>query len=57
LPLSSLARLTAQEQPAVILRVDGQRAIELQWELEPSFSKRTAESALTDMNVLVEVSR
>ncbi|MDB4994885.1 MAG: cobalt-zinc-cadmium resistance protein CzcA [Myxococcaceae bacterium] len=55
-PLTSLVRVSAETQAPLILRVDRQRAIELQWELEPAFSKRAAEAALADMNASVEVS-
>jgi multidrug efflux pump subunit AcrB len=55
-PLTSLVRVSAETQAPLILRVDRQRAIELQWELEPAFSKRAVEAALADMSASVEVS-
>ncbi len=54
-PLSLLATVTSKSEPATILRLDRQRAIELRWETEPELSKATVEEALAGTGAQIDL--
>lgn len=55
MPLSLLANVTSKSEPATILHLDRQRAIELHWETQPELSKTTLETALAGTGAQIEL--